>query len=325
MSRGWKVRDPKSGRLVHLSRVRPPRRLPRALVAQMHAFYVRGQSAAEVGRRFPQTNDRPRSSNSIIGLFRRHGFPRQPICDQYQRQHRANGRFAPGRRHTAREIAALVAAVKPDSQRRKHWLQVPRELRVEWRHWPMARRRKLILALRARLRSPLERPCLPFSPNVTPFDYWTRRAREIVRRVNASLPSRAWRHRLYPTSQGVIWDGQLWYWQAYYPEKGGNYKRGLWDRVGRRPILHRSIYERAHGTKLPPGAIIVCRDGNPNNLAPENLAPLSRAENLQRNHWKQKPGFQNNVTARRWARQGAMGADFLLAEFNAGRRPWPVP
>lgn len=318
MSRGWKVRDPKSGRMVHLSRFQVSNQLPEKTVAAMYMHYQRGDTLAQVGRRFRRENGKARTAKTIHGLFERRGLKFRAFTDAQNRNHNAQGQFLPGRKHTAREIAALIEAAGSREQgagkRAPHWLQVPAALRVEWRHWPMERRKDLILRLRAVLKSGCERPKTRFSDNVLPFDYWTPEAWEILQRENGNRPSREWRQRLFPCSQGVIWPvpqpgagsreqgkkipdpaprsvlpaPSLWYWSANHPKrratKGGAYYRGIWTREDKRPQLHRVIYERTRGVKLEEAHIVICADGNYNNLDPANLALITRAENGLRNH-----------------------------------------
>lgn len=41
--------------------------------------------------------------------------------------------------------------------------------------------------------------------------------------------------------------------------------------------MHHVIWEETHKRKVPPGHVVVFRDGNKNNHAPENLALKPRA------------------------------------------------
>ena len=52
--------------------------------------------------------------------------------------------------------------------------------------------------------------------------------------------------------------------------------------------VHALVWEAANGP-IPPGHIVVFRDGNRRNFAPENLECISRAENMRRNTLYQYP------------------------------------
>jgi hypothetical protein len=265
----------------------------------MHADYSRGVVFSKIGRRFPQRDGRPRNGQCIRNLFRRHRFPLRPMEDKYRRRHsERTGCFLASERHSPAEVARLV--------KRQKVIAVPAELRREWRHWPMARRRDFIVRLRARLKPAGGRPAWKFSANVTPFDYWTPAAWEVLRRENSGRRSRLWRQRLFPKSQGVIYGGSLWFWNKKYGGTFGAYYRGTWRRTDKRPALHRVIWEAAHGRSLAEDEMVIHADGNKNNLAPGNLQLLTRAAN----------GIRNRDAGR--ARKGEAKARILLERFNLG-------
>jgi len=51
---------------------------------------------------------------------------------------------------------------------------------------------------------------------------------------------------------------------------------------GRWAPLHRLLWEEANGP-VPPGHVLRFRDGDPMNCAPDNIEPVTRAENARRN------------------------------------------
>jgi hypothetical protein len=136
----------------------------------------------------------------------------------------------------------------------------------------MEKRAWFIRTLRARLKLPMEQPTGPFSSGVVPFDYATPEAREIKDKLNAGLNSQEAICKIDLCTQGVIYKGDLWFW---CPKTGYN-KRGSWTPENGRPILHRVIWEKANGRKVPAHHVVRFIDGNDNNLAPENLTLAHR-------------------------------------------------
>jgi len=98
----------------------------------------------------------------------------------------------------------------------------------------------------------------------------------------------------------------LWFWNPKVGGAFGAYYRGCWNLEDGRPALHRVIWERMHGRPLRPDELVVCADGNKNNLAPGNLETITRAQNA----------IRNKEAGR--ARQGELRARLLLEHFNAG-------
>jgi hypothetical protein len=233
-----------------------------ALVAAMHAdYWERGESLHAVGAKYGRTH------SCVRELFTRRGLPVRPF-KQIRRQ--ANGspeRYVP---LTEEQLDALIAATAK--------LHVPPAVKFEWRRWPLERRARFIAKLRAKLASPHDRPELPFSSNVEPFDYGTPRAHEIAARLNAGTDSRTARVKIDACSQGVIHRDRLWFWNA----KVG-YQSGPWTPEHGRPSLHKTIWEEHHGCAVPAGHVIRFVDGNPNNLAPQNLRLATRNELAREN------------------------------------------
>jgi hypothetical protein len=195
---------------------------------------------------------------------------------------------------TEAEISAAIAKLK--------FVNVPPELKIQWKRWSMAKRQKFIQRIRATLKPKTDRPTTPFSENVTPWEYGTPAAMEIARKLNEGRTSQTKLVSIRAGSQGVIWDGQLWFWTgratdgAPYGYQGGRPRR----------LLHRVIWERTHGQPVPDKHIVSIKDGNWNNLSPDNFQLISMAENATR-----------NKNAGR-AAKGEAAAALLLQRFNSG-------
>ena len=222
----------------------------------MYLDYRKGMSFAELARRYGKARA------SIREVFRRRGLevapPKHSPAARLE-----NGSFAPAISLSRAQIDELVENATS--------LAVPVELKLEWRKWSMLRRAQFIKRLREKLKSPKERPNTPFSKGVQPFDYTTPRAQEICRRMNAGRDSRSALIKLNISSQGVIWNGQLWFWS----HKVG-YQAGPWTAEEGRPCLHRVIWERHHKRNIPKDGVISFRDGNRNNFHSSNLVVQTR-------------------------------------------------
>lgn len=232
----------------------------------MHRDYSLGESLTSLASRYG------RDRSCLSDLFRRHGLGVRP---PKMGKHGSDGRLIPYTPKTEAEVRDIICGMTR--------VYVPESLRVEWRHWLMHRRRDFIVRVRAHLQSPKDRPKLPFSKNVEPFDYWTDRANLIAKWANTGKPSRIWPVRIYPSSQGVIWKDQLWFWASNWPEAGGAYYRGAWKEIDGRPALHHTIWEQHNGQTIPAGHVLTCKDGNPNNLDPANLVLESRDSICRKN------------------------------------------
>lgn len=229
---------------------------PPEFVAAIHADYVaHGEVVAQIAARWN------RKSGSIAALLQKWGFRQKcaALTEQIKKRQRdKGGRVAANRRATAVQIEAIIASATK--------LAIPPQLRWEFRTWPMSKKADFIARLRAKLRDPDDRPKRPFSRNVVPFDYTTPAARAILDRLNEELDSRHAICKLDLGTQGVIWNGDLWFWVA----NTGYVQRGQWTPERGRPILSRALWEQYHG-RIPPKHVIRCADGNPNNLDPGNL------------------------------------------------------
>jgi hypothetical protein len=234
-----------------------------ALVAEMHADYMRPMSLSAVGRKYKRTRE------SVRELFATRGLTiRQVMIPPLKL---ANGQIAPYVPLTAAEIDALIA--------RATRVIVPDALKFEWRKWSMECRRDFVQRLRARLALPGGMPTTPCSAGIEPFAYGHPRAHAIVAKANVGCGSHP-KMSIKTTSQGVIWQDTLWFWS---PKTG--YERGPWTKEAGRPLLHHIIYEAAHG-KIPPKSVVRFADGNWNNLDPANLVLASRNDLARENQAK---------------------------------------
>ncbi|EIP99490.1 hypothetical protein OpiT1DRAFT_04008 [Opitutaceae bacterium TAV1] len=238
-------------------------------VQQMHAVYMSGKSLAAVGRAFN------RDRRSVREMFECRGLPLRPLT--VKMPHRLpNGRIAAAAPATPEEIESIIAGMNR--------IEIPGALRREWRKWPLERRGEFVRRVRARLHRPEDRPDLPFSPNVEPFDYGSPHAHAIARRLNAGRNSQTKAVQIHLISQGVIWREHLYFWMNDgTPPCVGAYYSGPWRPGIGRPALHRLIWQEANGRPPPPGHVIRYRDGNPNNLLPENLVLATRNDVAREN------------------------------------------
>lgn len=251
---------------------------PEIVEAIFNDYMEHDQNLAEVARRWN------RASGSLASVLARWDLREKLPARSEQAKQRSRdlwARFAADRHATAEELEAIIARMVAHPRRGKGSasIYVPRELKWEFRSWPMEKRAWFINTLRTRLNSPKDRPPTPFSSNVTPFDYTTPAAREIAARINAGRDSRHAVCKIDLASQGVIYKGELFFWAA----KTGYQRRGHWKRGEGRPLLHRIVWKEHHGRPLPPKHIVYFRDGNRNNFDPENLGLMSMNENARRN------------------------------------------
>lgn len=237
------------------------RRWPAELVAAMHADHIAGMGFTEIERKYE------RGRKTVRGVFLHRGLQ---IIIRKSNSKLENGRFMPSTPKTPEEIEEIIRTTPK--------LYVPEELKLDWRKWDLARRGDFIRRLRARLASPLDRPQTPFSSNVKPFEYASPEAWEIINAGNAGLNSRSAAFNLKIPSQGVIYDGGLWFWSG----AGRGYFRGKWTREDGRPSLHHHLYRVHHGP-IPSDGVVVLVDGNFNNLDPSNLFLRTRNDLCREN------------------------------------------
>lgn len=246
-----------------LHETHPKPRLTDEFVAAAYAQYTAGASLSEVSRRLQ------RSRRGVAEMFHRRGLKLRP-CEIVMVRDGTTGRMLAAPLLTDAEIEALVEGARK--------MEVPKALAREWRKWPLERRRDFIDRVRAKLQPESDRPTSPFSANVQPFDYATPEAREIAARMNAGCNSRNKRVQLRFGSQGVIYDGKLWFWA---PKTG--YLHGRWSPEAPRPQLHHVIWQKAQGREVPADGVIRFVDGNPNNFDPANLVLATRNDLAREN------------------------------------------
>lgn len=199
----------------------------------------------------------------------------------------ANGspvRLAP---KTDAEIHALVQSATR--------FVLPVELRSEWRRWPLERRAWFVGLMRKRF--PSTRPGGPCSRGVRLWAYGDPEAHRIVHRLNAGLPSRQHKGDLRLASEGVIFEGSLWFWVQEGKTAGvGSYRRGSFY-VDGRPALHRVLWERYHGRPVPRGHVVRHADGNRNNFAKANLVLATQNDVVRENHTRHHTARSRALTA----------------------------
>lgn len=171
---------------------------------------------------------------------------------------------------TEAEIQAAISKLR--------FVNVPPELKTQWKRWSMVKRQEFIQRIRATLQLKTDRPTATFSSNVTPWEYGTPEAMAIARKLNAGRTSQTKVVAIRASSQGVIWQGILWFWTAKHDGTPYGYQGGR-----PRRLLNRVIWEHTHGRPVPEKHIVSYQDGNMNNLAPENLQLISMADNARRN------------------------------------------
>jgi hypothetical protein len=239
-----------------------------ALVAEMHAVYMtEGISIAEVGRRFGN-----RKPTSVSSLFNKRGLAIREGARSHA-AHKADGSFVKGTPLTAAQVDALVESATA--------FHVPPALRFTWRKWSLAQRAGFLARLRARVSPGIahgSRPTTPYSSNVEPFDYGSEHAHAIMRAANVGRNSRTKALQLRLNSEGVIFEGSLWFWT----HKIGYAKGPV--RLGTLGLLHHRIWSLAHdGRPVPAGHVLRFIDGNPNNLVAENLRLVTRDQVAREN------------------------------------------
>lgn len=230
-------------------------------VKRMYAMYIGGAMFTEVAREFGITNH-----SSVRQAFVSRGWSLLPRPN--------GGRFVRSRdMKTPAQVNAII--------RRQTRLVVPADLAYDWRHWSLGRRAGFLRKMREHLADPRDAPRLPYSSNVVPFDYTSIEAREIADKINAGATSQQAGRKLNLRSQGVIYDGRLWFWTSgtgYVYRLPGGYV-GPTSQI----MLHRHLWEQAHGP-LAPGQVVRTIDGNPNNLTVENLCLVDRDTVCRENH-----------------------------------------
>jgi len=237
--------------------------IPKETVDAMYADYQSGMSLVAVAHKYGG-----RSNKTLHDIFKRRGLA--------LRVHHVNpidpetGCFAPAKPLTEVELSTLI-----DSMTK---IAVPPRLQQEWRKWSLEKRASFLARVRARIKSPDDRPITPFSSNVEPWDYTTPRAHAICKKENAGRNSRSAPSKLKVVSQGVIWRDRLFFWCRKI-----GYSVGPWRFGSGRPTLHHLIWEEENGRKIPPQHTVIFLDGNHNNFDPANLRLRSRSDCAQQN------------------------------------------
>lgn len=229
-------------------------------VAAMWAFYCAPNSLSATARQFKIHR------KSLNQVFARRGLELRP--PPHRRPLLGYGVKIPPA--TPAEIRAAIAKLKH--------VNVPPELKREWRNQTMAWRMKLLRQIRAQLQPNNARPAGPFSANVTPWTYGTPAAMELAAKMNAGRNSQTKVVSIRASSEGLIWDGRLWFWTARASDGDSTgYLSGAHSR-GRRLPLHHAIWQRRHRREVPAKHTVIFLDGNKNNFEPENFGLRSMAD-----------------------------------------------
>ncbi len=245
-------------------------KLTDATVRAAHAEYMEGASLTAIGRQHGG-----RTGNDMRRLFEYRGLEIRKDPRGASKKDPKTGQVIPVAEPTAEELEAIIASATS--------LRVPAVLRQVWKRWTIGKRMDYIRRVRKALDRP-GMPALPCSSNVTPFDYGAPAAWDIAKAANKGLPSRNWKVRIPPLSQGLIWDNRLWFWM----EDGCHVEGVAWTKEHGRRLLGRTIWERAHNKKVPPSHVVCHRDGNPNNMDPGNLELKSRNVLCRENQCRSK-------------------------------------
>ena len=115
-------------------------------------------------------------------------------------------------------------------------------------------------------------------------------------------------------AQGVLWNGQAWYWTGK-----GHYRIGA--NAGGRKMLHVAIWEQACGMELPRGMVIWHVDRDNHNFRLANLEPLTKGESTTRAlRLGEIPQMTREIRLAVWAhrktRIARAGVAALLANFE---------
>ena len=249
-------------------------------LAEAHRRYMAGERAHTLEQEYG-------TPTSLTQMFAARGLEIRPATP--------GGRFPAAVPKTPAEIEEIVAAHLARRGNKLRQISVPPALKLDWRKWPVERRREFVAMLRART-GEAGMPRTPHSANVEPFDAFSPRAIAIARAANAGRISRHFRIRLKPGSQGMIWDGRLWFWSQFDDERGAQYtESGRPTGLGLQ-ALHRAIYAR-HVGMIPTSHVVRFRDGNINNLAPDNLYLQSRADEAAENGGRRRARESRKLTA----------------------------
>lgn len=226
------------------------------LVRQMHVEHLAGTNLFQLGLKFGYVD------GNIKKAFLRLGLEVRIVP-------KAGCFLSTLRRLPEEELIALAE--------RQTRVCTPKEIKTEWREWTMAKRAWFIGLLRKRLPQ-FSAPDTPYSKNVEYFDYTMPNVEAFLKAKNEGRTSHVAGCKIKVGSQGVIWNGDLWFWT---PKAG--YVQGVsWTPEHGRPLLSHAIYESVHGP-MPADGVIRFADGNPNNFDPDNLVLASRNDLCREN------------------------------------------
>ena len=255
-----------------------------ALVARMHKDYVGGMSLQAVGKKYDD-----RGGQCVRELFTRRGLKvRHWACSREYDP--STGCFIGRGEPSPAEIDEII--------KRSGKIERPSEIRYQWDGWSLEKRGQFIARSRELLKLQSTRPAAPFSANVEPFNYASARAHQIAEAMNAGATSRHRPVKVRAASEGVIWNNQLWFW---HPKVG--YQQEPWTPKFGRPSLHKTIWEKSNGCKMPAGHVIRHADGNRNNFDPSNLVLATRNDVCRENQAAALAAKSRAITALLLTRQ----------------------
>ena len=255
------------------------KKIPDSFIDPLIQEYKAGTSLASLARKCRKER------RTLRGIFQRRGVHIRPVPYTIKRGY--SGQFAPAKPLTTAQLDKLIAGLTR--------VCVPESLKREWRLWPMSKRMWFIR--RAFERFPSDRPAGPLSPGMKFFDYGTPEAREIIDRKNWGRNSRNKRASIKPCSQGIIFEGELYFWMTRRGESRAAYFVGSWKPGIGRPSLHQTLWQRYNGRKQRENETVIFKDGNKNNFRPENLVLRSRADCARQNIsiWRLKRSRENTA------------------------------
>ncbi|MEI8288813.1 MAG: HNH endonuclease [Verrucomicrobiota bacterium] len=253
-------------------------------VQAMRLDYESGMSATAVERKHGV------AKKGLKNIFERRGIPFRPFKVIPRQPNGSPVRYVP---KTPAQLAALISKLDK--------LKVPEELKFEWRRWPLARRKAFIAQMRRRF--PSTRPTGAFSKNVTPFVYGDEHVHQIAKEMNRGRNSRTNVIALKPPSEGLIYRGQIYFWDGETA-----YVKGCgWTPELGRPLLNHVVYAELHGP-VPAKQTVIHKDGNKNNFAADNLVLRSMADCARMNAWHQHPdkfpGLARRIAVKSWLNRG---------------------
>ena len=253
------------------------------LITAMWADYSDGMSLTGVAKKYGKHR---KSLNQVFG---RRGLKLRPVKTVPRL---GFGVRIPDPAHC--EIKAMIAQLKH--------LAVPAPMKQVWKRWSFPQRQAFIKKLR--IKFPSTMPTGKFSANVTPFKYGDAHVHAIADKLNVGRTSQTKVVSLKPGSEGVIYQGVIFFWTTSTgPNSSGPTGYQAW-RFPNRKSLHRVIWEQTHGRPVPEKFTVIHSDGNKNNFTSANLKLRSKADCARQNAWhrhpEKHPGIAQRIANKAW-------------------------